>query len=95
MFRDTFEKMTAADTTSATPPHTGEKPLATLHSTGASEMSQVLRLNQLDPEIAVIVAGLTPERRAEIEKKLKLKIDLILFPMLLIFYILNYIVSFP
>lgn len=51
-------------------------------------------LDRLDAETASIVASLTPERRQQIEKKLKLKIDFILFPMLLIFYILNYIVSF-
>jgi hypothetical protein len=53
----------------------------------------MVSLSKLDPEIAEIISSLTPERRAEIEKKVKLKIDLILFPMLLIFYILNYIVS--
>jgi hypothetical protein len=55
----------------------------------------MISLSKLDPEIAEIISSLTPERRAEIEKKVKLKIDLILFPMLLIFYILNYIVSDP
>ena len=60
---------------------------------GASTQGQMTSLNKLEPQIAAIIATLTPERRAEIEKKLKLKIDLILFPMLLIFYILNYIVS--
>ena len=46
----------------------------------------------VEPEVAAIIATLTPERRAEIEKRVKLKIDCFLFPMLLIFYILNYLV---
>ena len=38
-------------------------------------------------------AKISPERRIVIEKKLIRRIDSYLFPMLLAFYILNYIVS--
>lgn len=47
----------------------------------------------IDPELIAAVERISPERRVEIEKRLKRKIDCFLFPLLLIFYILNYIVS--
>jgi hypothetical protein len=86
--------MAATSTTRAPSLEVEEKVGAKAHSyDGASNQGQTANLDKLEPEIAAIIATLTPERRAEIEKKLKLKIDLILFPMLLIFYILNYIVK--
>lgn len=47
----------------------------------------------IDPELAAAIAQISPERRIEIEKRLKLKLDFFLFPLLLAFYILNYLVS--
>ena len=46
----------------------------------------------VDPDLALAIAQISPERRVEIEKKLKLKLDFFMFPLLLIFYILNYLV---
>ena len=46
----------------------------------------------IDPELVAAISSISPQRRAEIEKRVKLKIDLFLFPLLLIFYILNYLV---
>lgn len=46
----------------------------------------------VDPDLALAIAQITPERRVEIEKRLKLKLDFFMFPLLLIFYILNYLV---
>ena len=46
----------------------------------------------VEPELAAAIAHISPERRAAIEKKVKSKLDFILFPTLLAFYILNYIV---
>jgi hypothetical protein len=43
--------------------------------------------------LARAAAMISPERRIVIEKRLVRKIDCFLFPMLLAFYILNYIVS--
>lgn len=43
--------------------------------------------------LARAAATINPERRIVIEKRLVRKIDCFLFPMLLAFYILNYIVS--
>jgi hypothetical protein len=43
--------------------------------------------------LARAAAAISPERRIVIEKRLVRKIDCYLFPMLLAFYILNYIVS--
>jgi hypothetical protein len=43
--------------------------------------------------LARAAAMISPERRIVIEKRLVRKIDSFLFPMLLAFYILNYIVS--
>lgn len=43
--------------------------------------------------LARAAAAISPERRIVIEKRLVWKIDCFLFPMLLAFYILNYIVS--
>ena len=57
-----------------------------------SIVDAVIHANGIDPDIVGVIANLTPERRAEIEKRVKLKIDCVLFPMLLIFYILNYLV---
>lgn len=61
----------------------------------ASEQSQgVLYMHRgLDPELAAAIAQISPERRAELSKRVKLKLDTIMFPTLLLFYILNYLVS--
>jgi hypothetical protein len=78
----------------ALPLELGEKLTTKLQSNDQSLANgAMLSLEKVDAEVAEFISALTPERRAEIEKKVKLKIDLILFPMLLIFYILNYIVS--
>ncbi|OAA60330.1 MFS transporter [Niveomyces insectorum RCEF 264] len=45
----------------------------------------------VDPELLAAIAQISPERRAELEKKLKRKVDLILFPLMMAFYILNYL----
>lgn len=49
----------------------------------------------VDPDVIAIIAQMSPGRRADVEKKIKQKIDIYLFPMLLIFYILNYLVRLP
>jgi hypothetical protein len=54
--------------------------------------ASIARNGNVDPDIAAIISQLSPDRRAAIEKRVKLKIDCFLFPMLLAFYILNYIV---
>lgn len=71
-----------------------EKEMADIKTDDAISVQQASpsSLDSLDPELAAIISGLSSERRVEIEKRVKLKIDLILFPMLLIFYILNYLV---
>lgn len=46
-----------------------------------------------DPELAAAIAQISPERRMEVEKRLLKKLDFIMFPVLLVFYILNYLVS--
>lgn len=38
-----------------------------------------------------IIRAYTPEQRAEVEKKLRRKIDVRLLPMIILMYILNYI----
>ncbi|EXJ84243.1 hypothetical protein A1O3_04910 [Capronia epimyces CBS 606.96] len=59
---------------------------------GAGSELEVVWTNQgTDPGLAAMVAQMSPERRAQVEKKLKRKLDLVLFPTLLAFYILNYI----
>ncbi|KAK6365147.1 hypothetical protein LTS17_011625 [Exophiala oligosperma] len=63
----------------------------------ASEQSQgVLYMHRgLDPELAAAIAQISPERRAELSKRVKLKLDTIMFPTLLLFYILNYLFQVP
>lgn len=46
----------------------------------------------VDPELLAAIRRISPDRRIEIEKRVRRKIDSFLFPLLLIFYILNYIV---
>ncbi|OAQ65878.1 MFS transporter [Pochonia chlamydosporia 170] len=64
----------------------------TEHTTkGQSTTIQASLTRGIDPELIAAVERISPERRVEIEKRLKRKIDCFLFPLLLIFYILNYI----
>lgn len=71
----------------------GKLALATEQSYNDAALDTLRMPAGIDPELAAAVAAIPPERRAEIEKRVKLKIDCFLFPMLLAFYILNYIVS--
>ena len=61
-------------------------------SVHGSEFESAWTPHGLDPELANAISQIPPERRAEIEKRVKRKLDFILFPTLLAFYILNYIV---
>ncbi|KAK4937077.1 hypothetical protein LTR10_022200 [Elasticomyces elasticus] len=60
-------------------------------SVHGSEFESAWAPRGLDPELATAISQISPERRAEIEKRVKRKLDFILFPTLLAFYILNYI----
>ncbi|GAM34208.1 hypothetical protein TCE0_015r01636 [Talaromyces pinophilus] len=45
----------------------------------------------VEPDVVAIVSRMSQSRRSETEKRVKLKIDVFLFPLLLLFYILNYL----
>ncbi|KUL88948.1 hypothetical protein ZTR_03405 [Talaromyces verruculosus] len=45
----------------------------------------------VEPDVVAIVSRVSKSRRSETEKRVKLKIDMFLFPLLLLFYILNYL----
>lgn len=51
----------------------------------------VLEAKQRGLEPPEIIRNMSPEERARLEKKLRLKIDLRLLPMIILMYILNYI----
>lgn len=82
----------AFDTVTATP--NGEKStLAQEESIVGSENNSAWTSRAIDPELAAAIAAIPPERRKEIEKRVKRKLDFMMFPVLLIFYVLNYLVS--
>lgn len=47
----------------------------------------------VEPDVVAIVSRMSKTQRSETEKRVKLKIDMFLFPLLLLFYILNYLVG--
>lgn len=67
----------------------GDLQQASVHG---SEFDSAWTPRGIDPELVAAVSQIPPGRRAEIEKRVRLKLDFILFPTLLAFYILNYIV---
>ncbi|KAL1847648.1 hypothetical protein VTK73DRAFT_10307 [Phialemonium thermophilum] len=67
-------------------------PVDVVDQAGSSDVAVSVAMGRhVDPEIVSIMAHMTPERRVEVEKKLKLKLDFFMFPVLLAFYILNYL----
>lgn len=51
--------------------------------------------SSIAPGLLAAVEAISPEDRVKLEKRIKLKLDCIMFPTLLVFYILNYLVSTP
>ena len=59
---------------------------------GIGSVAPVTLPRNVDPDLALAIAQISPERRVELEKRVKIKLDCFMFPLLLCFYILNYLV---